>query len=647
MKLSVIIVNYNVQYFLEQCLLSVRNAVKNLACEIFVVDNHSSDGSVEMVKQRFPEVKLITNTDNKGFSAANNQAIRIASGEYILLLNPDTVVEEDTFVKTCSFMDAHEDAGALGVQMIDGKGNFLPESKRGLPTPAVAFYKIFGLSFLFPRSKTFGRYHLGYLSKNETNKVDVLSGAFMLIRKKAIEKTGLLDEDYFMYGEDIDLSYRIKKAGYTNYYFSDTRIIHYKGESTKKSSVNYVFVFYRAMAIFARKHFAKSNATLFGILITIAIYLRATAALIKRIIDKFWLPVVDAAIIYTGMYFLKRYWEYTVKDIQYPSFFMEVVVPIYILSWMFAAFLSGGYDKPYRLSKLLQGIFSGTIFILVIYALLPESFRFSRALILLGAAFASISTVTLRLLLHTLGLSRLAGSEKKRLLIVGDSTESQRILSLLQMSGNQSNFIGFVSPQNEERNDNMNKFYLGKTDTLNDIISLFDVNEVIFCSRDFSSQQIINQMLQTGRQNVDFKIAPPESLYIIGSNSINEQGNLYFVDINAINQPANRRNKRLFDIVASTILFIASPVLLFLQEDSFGFINNLFFVLAGKRTWIGLSQSSMSGSVKKGVLSPADIYQHIDTATKVRMEALYAKEYKVINDIRIVLKCLRRLGTKQ
>ncbi|MCC6685243.1 MAG: glycosyltransferase family 2 protein, partial [Bacteroidia bacterium] len=232
MKLSVIIVNYNVKHFLEQALHSVRKACAGIDAEVWVVDNRSVDGSVEMVQQKFPEVKLIANRENLGFSKANNQAILQSGGQYVLLLNPDTVVEEDTFNKVIAFMDRTPDAGSVGVKMIDGKGNFLPESKRGLPTPKVAFYKIFGLSKLFPRSHKFGRYHLGYLSENETHAVDVLAGAFMMLRKKALDETGLLDETFFMYGEDIDLSYRITKAGYKNYYFPETTIIHYKGEST-------------------------------------------------------------------------------------------------------------------------------------------------------------------------------------------------------------------------------------------------------------------------------------------------------------------------------------------------------------------------------------------------------------------------------
>jgi GT2 family glycosyltransferase len=231
-KVSIIIVNYNVRYFLEQALLSVQRAMAGLEAEVWVVDNHSVDDSVEMVRRDFPWVRLIANAHNPGFSIANNQAIRASTGEYVLLLNPDTVVQEDTLRQCVAYMDAHPDVGGLGVRMIDGAGNFLPESKRGLPTPWVAFAKAFGLSRLFPRSRVFNRYHLGYLSEHETHEIDVLAGAFMWLRRTVLDEIGLLDEQFFMYGEDIDLSYRIQRAGYRNVYFPRTSIIHYKGEST-------------------------------------------------------------------------------------------------------------------------------------------------------------------------------------------------------------------------------------------------------------------------------------------------------------------------------------------------------------------------------------------------------------------------------
>jgi len=264
------------------------------------VDNNSSDDSLEMVSQQFPEVIIIANKDNVGFSKANNQAMAIAKGRYILLLNPDTVVEEDTFSKCIAFSDKHPDLGGLGVKMVDGCWIFLSESKRGLPTPSFSFYKIFGLSAIFPKSKTFAKYHLAYLDKDEINEIEVLSGAFMWMRKSVLDKIGYLDEAFFMYGEDIDLSYRITQAGYKNYYFPEAQIIHYKGESTKKGSINYVFVFYNAMIIFSKKHFA-SKANVFSFFINIAIYLRAFLAILMRFITYIKLPLIDIVFMLSSL----------------------------------------------------------------------------------------------------------------------------------------------------------------------------------------------------------------------------------------------------------------------------------------------------------------------------------------------------------
>lgn len=276
MNISIIIVNYKVKYFLQQCLLSVRKATAHVSAEIFVVDNNSQDHSVEYLKPLFPEVHFIENTENVGFAKANNQAIRLASGKYILLLNPDTLLGEEVLARTIRFMDEHPDAGGVGVKMIDGKGGFLPESKRSMPTPWVSFCKIFGLSALFPDSRVFGRYTLGYLSSDEIHAIDVLAGAYMLLRREALDKAGLLDENFFMYGEDIDLSYRITCAGYRNYYLPE-KILHYKGESTPKHTIRYVKIFYEAMDIFFKKHNPHSSF-LYGVVIRFAIMLRASLA---------------------------------------------------------------------------------------------------------------------------------------------------------------------------------------------------------------------------------------------------------------------------------------------------------------------------------------------------------------------------------
>ncbi|MEY4834928.1 MAG: hypothetical protein RI980_1043 [Bacteroidota bacterium] len=255
MQLSVIILNYNVRYFLEQCVLSVQKALANIDAEIIVVDNNSSDASCEMMKQLFPQIRLIENKENLGFPKGNNIAVHQAKGEYICILNPDTVVAEDTFEKILNFIFQipNSKLGIIGCKLIDGTGNFLPESKRGLPTPYVAITKIFGL---YKISKIFGKYYAQHLSENQSGKVDVLVGAFMMMKRDLYLKVGGFDENCFMYSDDIDLSYMIQKLGMENFYFHETSVIHYKGESTIRDA-HYLNRFREAMQFFYKKHFKK------------------------------------------------------------------------------------------------------------------------------------------------------------------------------------------------------------------------------------------------------------------------------------------------------------------------------------------------------------------------------------------------------
>jgi GT2 family glycosyltransferase len=646
MKLSVIIVNYNVQHFLEQCLHSVLKSKKDLSVEVFVVDNNSVDGSVAMVREKFPEVLLIENKKNTGFSYANNQAIKVSKGEYILLLNPDTVVEEDTFQKVVSFMDAHADAGGLGVKMLDGKGIFLPESKRGLPTPQVAFYKIFGLSRLFPHSETFGRYHLGFLDKDKVHEVDILSGAFMLLRKATLDKVGLLDETFFMYGEDIDLSYRIILGGYKNYYYPETRIIHYKGESTKKSSVNYVFVFYKAMIIFAEKHFSQNNAKLFSFLINIAIYLRASVAIVVRFLKSIALPAFDFIFILLGLLIITTQYEKHIHGGYYSDALISIAFPVYVSIWMFAVYISGGYDKPIRLLNIVRGIVVGTGVILIGYSLLPEAYRFSRALILLGLAWVVVSYLLSRIVLHVSGLKafNLNPNKSKRIVIVGTEEEYNRVAELLKQTNINSGFIGFVTVDDETTKKTN---FIGKIEQIGEIIEIHKINEVIFCSRDVSSQTIITYMHTLVSANVDFKIAPPESLSIIGSNSIDTAGDLYIIDINSINKSKNRRNKRIVDILLCLFFIIALPIFFFLQKNKVNFISNILRVLFNTKSWVGYGKDVNVSlpKIKPSVLSPADALKNKVTTEQInRLNLGYSKDYKIENDLNIVRKCLRLLG---
>jgi GT2 family glycosyltransferase len=284
MELSVIIVSFNVKDFLRRCLCSVEIALEKIDCEIFVVDNNSGDGSVEMMKSEFPNVKLLINKVNAGFSAANNQAIKMSDGRFVLLLNPDTIVEENTFSKCIDFMNEHHDAGALGIRMINGEGRFLPESKRAFPTLGTAFFKSSGFSYLFPESQIFNRYYLPQIDNNATSLTEVISGAFMFIRRETLNKSGLLDEDFFMYGEDIDLSYRLLQTGYKNYYFPEIQIVHFKGRSTVRDSFKDILHFYEAMRVYVRKRAKERKYGSFQLIVIPAIYFREGLALMNRLL---------------------------------------------------------------------------------------------------------------------------------------------------------------------------------------------------------------------------------------------------------------------------------------------------------------------------------------------------------------------------
>ncbi len=608
-----------------------------------MVDNNSIDGSNAMVKKKFPQVTLIENKKNVGFSKANNQAIEISSGEYVLLLNPDTVVEEDTFEKVVAFMDQHPNAGGLGVRMLDGKGKFLPESKRGLPTPTVAFYKIFGLSTIFPKSKTFGKYHLGYLSEFETHEVDVLSGAFMLLRKETLDKIGLLDETFFMYGEDIDLSYRITLGGYKNYYFSDTRIIHYKGESTKKSSVNYVFVFYRAMVIFAEKHFSKKNAKLFSFLINIAIYFRASLAIFYRFVKKSFLPVLDFTLILGGLFLLTRYWEQ--MNIEFPKNLLEIALPSYTLVWFLANIFAGTYDFPIKLKRTFFGSILGTLLILIIYALLPKEVQFSRLYILIGTLWVISYYLVSRLYLHfVVGKKfKLNAKTNSNFIIVGSEEESSRVKNMLIQLNSKIENTYFVS-ENEQKNENQ----IGIISQLDQFANEFDIDEIIFCAKDISAQEIIHWMSRLGHLNLDFKIAQPESLFLIGSNSINSAGDLYIFNINEISKKSNKRLKRTCDVLISFAFLVSLPFTIWFFKQKINFVKNMLLCLIGLKTLVGYYFTSNINKeqlpvLKKGVLTPFDTIKFTEEQLVAKLNLIYARDYHIFKDLEIIQKAWKKL----
>ncbi len=648
-KLSIIIVNYNVCYFLEQVLKSIYNSKINFKLEVWVVDNNSIDHSVQMVEEKFPNVNLIVNKKNVGFSKANNQGVKCSNAEYVLLLNPDTVLEEDTLQKCLDYMESNPKAGALGVKMLDGRGVFLPESKRSLPTPWVAFYKIFGLSKLFPKSKKFGSYHLKYLDENEIHEVEVLAGAFMFIRKELYERVNGLDEDYFMYGEDIDLSYKIIKEGYKNIYFPKTNIIHYKGESTKKTSVRYVYVFYKAMIIFAQKHFTKRKAAVLSVLIYLAIFAKASLEVIKNIFRTSALSMADGVLITGSLALFSKVWENSYKlDLtnKFPLEYYLYVIPAYATIWILSNFLSGGNDRPYNVFKLLRGVILGTL-IISAGSNFFDHFRYSKATILIGGTISFLVFLFNRLFTHYLEYKNLELDKEtsKNVALVGDSSEVTRVHSIIKKVSQKLNVLGFISVH--RKHSEIDLPYLGSIEQMQETLELNPIDELIFCSKDISYGDIIEIMTKRG-EVVDFKIVPQESDYIIGSNSKDHPGDYYALEVKFnLNEKDYRRNKRLLDILLSVVLLALCPILVFINKRPLHYLKNSLSVFIGLKTWVGFTTADIKlPKLKKGVLTTTcGLKRFIEDRTFIQSKDFsYAKNYSYWDDIKIVYKSLSNLG---
>ena len=384
-----------------------------------------------------------------------------------------------------------------------------------------------------------------------------------------------------------------------------------------------------------------------------AVYLRASVAVFMRFLRRVFLPAIDFTLIFAGIYFIKNYWESHVvfqSGGEYPFEFILIAVPIYILTWLFSVLLSGGYDKPIKISKITRGILVGTVLILMVYALLGENMRFSRALILIGATWATISMVGFRYLLDILSIKtyKLGPNKDRRFVIVGDIEEAERIERLLQKTLINPGFIGLI---NSSQENNVNSRFIGNINQLADIIHIYKIDEAIFCSKSMLPERIIDFMTELQYTNIDYKIAPPESMSIIGSNSINTNGELYVLTVNSISKSSNKRSKRLFDVLVSLLFFLLYPFGIFLVKQPIGFLKNIFSVLYGIRSWVGFHKTDLDDhhklpSIRKGILNPVDLIkmQNISKEIVDNLNILYAKDYRVMNDVNIILKGISNLG---
>ena len=613
---------------------------------MIVIDNNSSDNSIAFLKPRFPFVNFIENAANIGFSKACNQGLAIAKGKYILFLNPDTIVPEDCFAKCIGFLSSNQDAGACGIKMLDGSGKFLKESKRSFPSPITSLYKLFGLSRLFPRSKQFSKYHLGHLDNKETHQVDVLAGAFIMVKREVLDKTGGFDETFFMYGEDVDLSYRIQEKGYHNYYFADSSIIHFKGESTRKGSMNYVRMFYKAMSIFVNKHYGSGRAGLFNFFIQCAIFARAIMSTIASFIRRAGLPLLDAGLILLSFYLMKNIWNAYVKtDTQYENRLLFIAFPSFTLIYLLAAWYAGLYDRWYKKSELIGSTIIATVVMLAVYALLPEQYRFSRGIILFGAILAFILISCLRWILIRGGVIS-SGNEKKdhaNTLVVGSSEEYKKVLQLMDDAGMKEKILGRIAV-NETDTEAIG--YWSRLDSLHHSVPF---NEIIICEGSISFKDIIERLQQV-KDKVKIKIHAADSESIVGSDSKDTAGeSLSKENGYRLANPYNRRLKRLVDVCIALAGLISFPIQLFVVRKPVSFLGNCIAVLFGRKTWIGYSVPENNlPPLRKAVIAcngiPVSIKQELPKESLQMVDYWYARDYEPATDLKFVWKLYRRLG---
>ncbi|RTL57377.1 MAG: glycosyltransferase [Sphingobacteriales bacterium] len=642
MNISVIIVNYNVKYFLEQCLCSVQKALINIKGEVIVIDNFSTDGSIEYLSAKFPSVQFIVNDKNYGFGKACNQGLAIAKGKYILFLNPDTLVPEDCFEKSVAFMESHPDAGAMGIRMLDGSGNFLKESKRAFPSPQTSFYKLTGLAKLFPRSKTFSRYHLGYLDEHKNHIVDVLAGAYLLVRKEILEKVGGFDEVFFMYGEDVDLSYRIQKAGYNNYYFAGSSIIHFKGESTRKGSLNYVKMFYQAMSVFVKKHYGSQKAVLFNFFIQAAIWFRAWVSSAGHFIKWVGLPVIDALIILFSFWTVKILWEVYVRpEVIYQERLIIAVFPMFTVIYLFIAYYTGLYNKYFQQGNLNRSALTATLTVLAIYSLLPESLRFSRGIILFGSVLAFLLLSLIRKMMVNWKLIETDGNlHQAKTLVVCGIEEAGEINQLLITAGKEQQVFGRIGIIENDPGA------IGNINEMPPVIKELGIKEIIFGEGELSNKQIIELVQQ---MTLRYKFHAKNSGSIIGSNSKDQAGDYLAMEKTfVLAQPISRRNKKLWDEIYCLFFLLSFPVHFILQKKPVSFFKNVFAVFSGKKTWVSYHvYQKQLPPLNEGILTPTGLpktLNHLPLDSLQKIDYWYAKDYSISSDISLIWKNYQYLG---
>ncbi len=648
--LSIIIVNYNVKAFLQNCLISIQKGVNNISHEIIVVDNASDDGSVEFIKKNFPKVTLIEAKTNLGFSKANNLGLLKAAGKYICLINPDTLVQENTFVEMVKFFESNPEAGLAGCKILNPDGTFQLACRRSFPTPWVAFTKVIGLSKLFPKSKLFSKYNLTYLNENETYEVDSVSGSFMFLRRAVYEKIGGLDEKFFMYGEDLDWCYRVKASGYKVFYLHLTQIIHYKGESTRRSNLDEIKVFYDAMRLFVNKHF--STSLLLGILLQAAINIRSFAAFVGKRKLIFTAVFVDVIIFNLALLLSEELYVVFSDFGGFPDYAYPIVFIVPALIFLLTAFSLQCYEiKNLPVSKLLIAIFISFLFTSTLTYFFKD-YAFSRAIILILYLMLSVLLPMWRIIVKI--SFKYPRANRRSLfeagtLIVGTNESAVELIRKLKRSHNfYYDIIGLIDLDRKRIGD---KIYdveiIGSIDAIGKIIRAKKINEVIFATDFLSYQDLLKIVASNQGLNTQFHLVDKNYDFIIGKKDVMELDDLPLIEIEYnIAQPIHRFMKRAFDLFVSVPLLIFTYPIAFLIRLISNKKNKLLYlpqVFIGKYSLVGTPLNGLESNIylgKSGLTGIVQINENKNLSDEEieHMNIYYARNQNIWLDIEIIIK---------
>lgn len=640
--ITIVIVNYNVKDFLVQCLHSVEAASTELTVEVIVVDNHSSDGSVAYLRPIFPTVQFIEAGENLGFGKANNVGIALAQAKYTLLLNPDTILSEDTLHIMWHYMESRPDAGIAGCKVLNPDGTFQVACRRGFPTPWASFCRLFGLQALFPKSPLFARYNQTFRSEDETYDVDALIGAFMFCRTEALQQANGFDPEFFMYGEDLDLCFRIQQAGWKVAYYPATTIVHFKGESTRRSSMNEVKVFYEAMTIFARKHYGKSRLLL--IFLRLGIELRAIIAYFSKNFRVIAVTGCDIISINASLLVATkiRFGNYLVfPDYAYPAVFIVLTAVSFV-----SVAVSGGYSgrKP-LIRKMLSGMMIA-FFVLSSLTYFFNEFAFSRGILLMTIGFTIISGVLQRLVWSL--YDKVAGRESdRRIVIVGTSPDAAAILAALRTAeARNADIIGVIATGKNADSTFGGLPVIGNVDYLPKLIEDYKVQEVIIAEHSLPKHEIMRLAGSVAVAATRFHAAQEYEDVVI-ARVVNEiagiEPSIAQYNLDMLHY---RLQKRLTDIILSLFLLtFGLPVVILFAPKVKTTLHGLWNVLLGRCSVVGnfpVAGTAMTG--KQGLTGLAHIArpETLNSQTIIRLNDYYAEHYTLALDADILIKHIFR-----